>query len=229
MISDTPLLEARNVGRRHRDGRAWLLRRVSLSVRVGQRLAVTGASGCGKSLLLRALALLDPLDEGQIRWQGAPVSGDEIPAFRRQTVYLPQRPALGETTVEAALREPFSLEAHRVRRFDPEWIAERLADLGRDESFLRKQVRDLSGGESQIAALVRAVQLDPPVLLLDEPTAALDAEATRAVERWLDRWLAEAPDARALVWVSHDAAQARRVAGRVLSMRSGRLAEESGT
>ena len=85
-----------------------------------------------------------------------------------------------------------------------------LTHLGRDESFLDKPVGELSGGESQLVALLRAVQLDPKVLLLDEPTASLDAEATAAVETLVADWQAESAGARAVVWVSHDTGQAER-------------------
>ena len=70
------------------------------------------------------------------------------------------------------------------------------------------------------------MQLDPAVLLLDEPTASLDPATARAVEGLLDDWLAAEPDGRALVWVSHDADQARRMTGRRVYLRAGRLESE---
>ena len=229
MPPDIALLEARHVGRRHPQREGWLLEDVSLKIGAGRRLAVVGPSGSGKTLLLRALGLLDPLDGGEIRWQGRPIRADQIPVFRRQAIYLHQRPAFAEETVEAALRRPFLLKAHRHRRFDRDRIVRWLGQLGREESFLDKLIRDLSGGEGQIAAFLRAIQLDPVLLLLDEPTAALDANTTRAVEELLEDWLSQSADARAVIWVSHDVEQAQRVADRILSMRAGRLVEESDT
>lgn len=223
MPPNTPLLEARHIGRRHPDGRQWLLEDVSLEIGPGERLAVVGASGSGKTLLLRALALLDPFDRGEVRWRDRPVRRDEIPAFRRQAVYLHQRPALLEETVEAALRRPFSLRSHRAGRFDRDRVLHWLREFDRDDSFLKKRVPDLSGGEIQITALLRAIQLDPALLLLDEPTAALDSRTTSTTEQLLDRWVEESADARALVWVSHDAEQARRVARRKLCVDGGRV------
>ena len=223
MPPNTPLLEARHIGRRHPDGRQWLLEDVSLEIGPGEQLAVVGPSGSGKTLLLRALALLDPFDQGEVRWRDRPVRRDEIPAFRRQAVYLHQRPALLEETVEAALRRPFSLRSHRAGRFDRDRVLRWLGELDRDDSFLEKRVPDLSGGEIQIAALLRAIQLDPALLLLDEPTAALDARTTSTTEQLLDRWVEESAGARALVWVSHDAEQARRVARRTLCVDGGRI------
>ena len=134
-----------------------------------------------------------------------------------------QRPALIDDTVEAALQHPFRLGVHRGKNFNRDRAVALLGELGRDAGFLEKHVGDLSGGEQQITALVRAVQLDPQVLLLDEPTSALDPPTAQAVERLLVEWAATAPDQRALVWVSHDAAQARRIGDRRMLMESGRL------
>jgi putative ABC transport system ATP-binding protein len=226
MTAPVPLLEADGLARRHPNGESWLLDHCSLAVHPGQRVAVVGPSGSGKTLLLRALAWLDPLDGGEVRWQGRAIRHDGIPEYRCCAVYLHQRPALLEATVEAAVRRPFGLKVHRGRQFDRGRILGLLEGLGRDESFLDKQVADLSGGESQIVALLRALQLDPSLLLLDEPTAAIDAATTGTIEAWLDGWVADAPDARAYVWVTHDAAQADRVAGRKLEMQHGTLTDE---
>jgi putative ABC transport system ATP-binding protein len=180
-------------------------------------------------VLLRSIALLDPLDEGSVRWDGRDVRGEAVPDYRRRVIYLHQRPALLEGTVEDNLRHPFTLRAHRDRAFDPRLADDLFARLGREPGFRAKSSRDLSGGESQLVGLVRALQLDPAVLLLDEPTASLDPATTRAVEGLLDDWLAAEAARRALVWVSHDADQARRMTGRRVHLRAGRLeSEESG-
>lgn len=223
-----PLLEARNIARPHPDGRRWLLDNVSLKIHAASSVSVTGASGSGKTLLLRALAVLDPFDGGQVRWKGNPVSRDGIPAFRRQAIYLHQRPAMLDENVETALRRPFLLTIHRGRQFDRGHIVQRLEQLGRGESFLLKHAADLSGGEMQIVALLRALQLDPCMLLLDEPTASLDSSTTSAVEKLLEHWLGESPRGRSVVWITHDAEQARRVAQRTLLMEHGKLTETEG-
>jgi putative ABC transport system ATP-binding protein len=215
------------IGRRGPKSDQWLIRDVSFSVNLGQRLALLGPTGAGKTVLLRALALLDPLDAGSIAWQGRAVAGEATPAYRRQVIYLHQRPALLERTVEDNLRHPFSLRAHQERRFDRSRVLELFEGLGRGAAFLESSSRDLSGGEAQIVALVRALQLDPAVLLLDEPTASLDKVTAQAVEGVLDRWFAAGDGRRALVWVSHDLDQAHRVTSERLTIRSGRL-EENG-
>ena len=219
----TALLEAQNVARRHpQDGR-WLLDHVALALQPGERLAIAGPSGSGKTLLLRALSLLDPFDNGCVLWKGRSPRPAEIPEFRRSAIYLHQRAALLDGAVEAALQRPFALAVHRGRTFDRPRIVALLERLGRNESFLEQRVESLSGGEIQIAALLRTIQLDPAVLLLDEPTAALDPPTAAAVEQLLDHWLAESPHDRAMIWVTHDAAQASRVAERILRMEGGRV------
>ena len=181
------LLEADHIGRRQPNGPAWLLDDVSLEIEPGARLALAGPSGGGKTLLLRALARLDPLDRGEVRYHGQGIHHDAVPQFRATVIYLHQRAALIEETVEAALRRPFALTVHRQRKFDRRRVAELLSALGREAAFLEKKVAELSGGEIQIAALVRALQLDPKILLLDEPTSALDGPTATAVEQLIDR------------------------------------------
>jgi putative ABC transport system ATP-binding protein len=219
-------VQVTGIGRRDPKGEGWLIRDVSLVVEPGERLAILGNTGAGKTVLLRALALLDPLHAGSIRWRGRVVRGEDVPAYRTQVIYLHQRPALLDGSVEDNLRHPFTLRAHRGRRFDRRPVLELLEGLGRPAAFLAKSSRDLSGGEAQIVALLRAVQLDPAVLLLDEPTASLDPATARAVEGLIDRWFAAGRGGRSLVWVSHDHDQAHRVTGRRLLMRSGRLESE---
>lgn len=220
------VLEAVEVGRRAPDTDRWLLDRVSLAIYPGEPVALAGPTGSGKTLLLRALAMLDPLEQGEIRWQGHPVEPDAIPDFRRQTIYLHQRASLHADTVEEALLRPLRFKVHRGRSFDRSALVDSLGELGRDESFLQKRTGDLSGGELQIVALLRAIQLEPLILLLDEPTAALDDQASKAVETLVDLWRKQLPSQRAFVWVTHDAGQARRVARRIVRMERGHIIEE---
>ena len=215
------MLQAIEIGRRSND--VWLLQDVSAIIQPGERWAVVGPTGSGKTLLLRCLALLDPVDAGEVRWHGKPVRRDAVPLFRSQVIYLHQRPALFDGTVEQNLCEAYSLKVHHGRRYDRERIATQLKSLGQPESFLSKAQQHLSGGEQQLTALLRAIQLDPQVLLLDEPTSALDANSTAMVEQLVDDWFAERPAERALVWVTHDEAQAGRVAGGHWRMNSGRM------
>jgi putative ABC transport system ATP-binding protein len=173
------------------------------------------------------LALLDPLDEGEIQWKGHVVSGQAVPAYRKEVIYLHQRPTLFDGSIEANLRRPFALNLHQGREFNLNRISALLESIGRPGSFLAKQGRDLSGGEAQIVALLRAIQLDPTILLLDEPTASLDQGSVRAIEGLVGRWLEEDSEGRAVVWVSHVVEQARRVSTCSLALQSGRLGPEA--
>jgi putative ABC transport system ATP-binding protein len=226
MQSADKLLEAVNIGRLVPGTRHWLLRNVSLTVRRGERLAIVGPTGSGKTLLLRSLALLDPIAEGQILWLGQPIRARSVPAFRQDVTYLHQRPALVEGTVEDNLRVPFAFGVHAQASFDREQTLSMLDSVARGAEFLSRSWRDLSGGEAQIVALVRVLQLNPAVLLLDEPTASLDAVTTKSIEELIACWYARSAGQRATVWVTHDGEQSTRVATQVLRMNSGHLLGE---
>ena len=221
MSTDTVLIEARKLGRRHPGGQGWLLHEVSLQVRAGQRMAIVGSSGSGKTLLLRALALLDPLDAGEVRWRGEPITAEQVPNYRRRVIYLHQKPVLFPGTVESNFQAPFALGTHRGSQYERSWIVDRLRDFDRDAGFLEKSATELSGGEGQLAALLRAVQLEPTVLLLDEPTASLDPEAERSVEQFVASWWGAEREKRSLVWVTHQAEQAGRIADHVVRLDRG--------
>ncbi|WP_408151343.1 ABC transporter ATP-binding protein [Caballeronia glebae] len=201
-----------------------LLHPTDFALDQGQRAAITGPSGSGKSVFLRTLALLDACDAGFVTWRGERIARSHIPAYRRRVAYIAQRPAMLDGTVEDNLRYPFSLRTYRDTHFDRD-VAMRLAQAaGRGADFLDKFASDLSGGEAQIAAVVRVLQLAPDVLLLDEPTASLDPASARSIEALVSAWFdADADAARACIWVSHDPDQARRVATRHLTMNAGVL------
>lgn len=219
------LIEARNLRRRHPAGAGWLLDGVSVQLHAGTRLALHGPSGAGKTLLLRALAMLDPVDEGELLWRGETIGRGGVPVFRSRAIYLHQRPVLIGDSVEAALRHPFHLKVHERAQFDEPQILAWLEKLGRTGGLLQQPTAELSGGERQIVALLRAIQLDPAVLLLDEPTAALDAGAAESVGRLVAEWFEAATSQRAFCWVSHDREQAGRMTNRTLHLAAGRVVE----
>jgi len=225
MPYDVPMLEAKNIGR-YADDR-WLLRNASLSLSGGDRLAIVGTMGSGKSLLLRAIAMLDPVEEGEVRFHDRVPHGYGVVEFRSRVIYLRQRPSLIEGTVEEHLQRPFRLGIHQKNQqhYSRSRIVAWVESLGRDASLIDLSTRNLSGGESQVVALLTAIQLDPDILLLDEPTAALDRASVHAVELLVDQWMAEAPEKRALVWVSHDPAQVDRVANQTLFIHQGKLSK----
>ena len=221
-MTDTPLIETRALTRMDERRQVPLLQPTDFTLTAGGRVSITGSSGSGKSVFLRALALLDAPSSGQVLWNGQPIANAEIPHYRSHISYLSQRPALLEGTVQDNLRFPFSLKTLRNRRFDLQAVTTLLGHAGKAPDFLDKSALDLSGGESQVVSLIRTLQLNPEVLLLDEPTAALDPTSSRDVEALIDAWFA-ADRSRAFVWVSHDLEQAQRMSDIHLRMSAGVL------
>jgi len=216
------LIETRGLTRKDARRQVALLQPTDFCLNRADRVSITGSSGSGKSVFLRALALLDAPTSGQILWNGQPITDAQIPHYRSHISYLSQRPALIEGTVEDNLRFPFSLKTLCTRSFDLPAVTTLLGHAGKTSDFLGKNAADLSGGESQVVSLIRTLQLNPEVLLLDEPTAALDPTSSRDVEALITAWYA-AENARAYVWVSHDLDQAQRMSALHLHMTAGAL------
>lgn len=193
-----------------------LWRDLTLTIGAGERLAVVGPSGSGKTLLLRTLAALVPRVAGDIRFSNKPLDAWWTPAYRAQVIYVPQRLALPEGTVEDVLKAPFKLRVHRDKRYPAGEVRHQLQRLEMGVAFLEQPTGNLSGGETQLVALLRAVLLGPAILLLDEPTASLDAERTGQVEALVTEWLGAGR--RAWVWTSHDRTQLERVSDRQITL-----------
>ncbi len=178
----------------------------SLTVAGGECVILTGPSGSGKTLLLRAIADLDPT-AGTLRLDGVPAAAMTGPAWRRQVRYVATDAGWWADSVGAHFP-------------DPAGARPLLADLALADA-LDWPVARLSTGERQRLALARALVDGPAVLLLDEPTSGLDPAATARVEDILRGRLAAGV---AILMISHDADQARRLGQRWLSMTDGRLA-----
>ncbi|MEO0377729.1 MAG: ATP-binding cassette domain-containing protein [Cyanobacteria bacterium P01_A01_bin.17] len=206
-----PTLAATQMGR-NIEGQ-WIWQNLDLELQPGERLAIVGASGVGKSLLLRAIAGLDPIQAGQLTFEGQSVSALSMPRYRAQVIYLHQRPALMEGTVEFNLRQVYRLTLHRKKAYSQEQILQYLAPLNREADFLQRSVENLSGGEAQIVACLRALQLSPQVLLLDEPTASMDETTAQQIEALITQWQ-QADIQRSCIWTSHNTSQLERVTDR---------------
>lgn len=179
---------------------------ISLEVADGDCVAITGASGSGKSLLLRAIADLDP-NEGALSTQSGARADISAPEWRRRVAYLPAESGWWADSVGQHFADPAQVE---------------LASLGLSLDAMAWEVARLSSGERQRLAFLRLLSHQPEVLLLDEPTAPLDAENTTLFEQRLNRCLSHGTS---VVLVTHDPAQAARMANRQLVLADGKLTE----
>jgi putative ABC transport system ATP-binding protein len=223
-LAQTTLIQVRDLTRRDFKTNRVLLDKVFLDIDAGEQIGLVGPSGSGKSSLLRAIAMLDRCESGQLLFHGEPVCGDDVPKYRRQVIYLPQQPTLMPGTVRENFELPFRLST-AAGEFEEAAIRPLLEALSQSgQQMFHQEAEALSGGERQIVALVRALALSPQVLLLDEPTAGLDPEATGRLEQQVKSWLHDGPDSkRALVWTSHDADQVDRMTNRTIEIRGGVL------
>jgi ABC-type iron transport system FetAB ATPase subunit len=183
-------------------GRRVVLRGIELRVEAGEVVALVGPSGAGKSSLLRSLVRLDEPAGGRVLVDGRDAAGLEPCELRRRVGLVAQAPVMLPGDVRANLA--YGLEAPLEAT-----LAAALAATGLDAGFMDREARALSGGEAARVAVARALTRDPGVLLLDEPTAALDRAAAAPVEA-LVRSLADR--GLAILIVTHDEAQAARVA-----------------
>ena len=179
---------------------------ISFALGRGECLTVSGPSGAGKTLLLRAIADLDP-NTGGVALGTEDRKTMPAPHWRRRVAYVPTEPGWWADTVG----EHF-----------PDWSAAgpQAAALGLPTDCDGWTVQRLSTGERQRLGLLRALVHNPEVLLLDEPTSGLDAEANAAVESIIGQIRRER--GTGVVWVTHDGAQAARVATKRLTIENGR-------
>lgn len=194
-----------------------VLSEISFSVEKGELLSVMGASGSGKSTLLKLCCHLVSPSAGCIRVDGKDIMAQEPTELRRKIAYCPQTPILFGQTVEENLSFPYHI---RRQKPDRARALELMCLFGLDSGMLTQNVQKLSGGEKQRVALARTLLFSPGMLLLDEVTSALDAENARAVEQAVRALNA---DGVTVLWVTHNAGQSRRVAGRQMVLGNGRI------
>jgi ABC-type sulfate/molybdate transport systems ATPase subunit len=201
---------------RHRRGGREVLRIDALDLAAGERLAVLGPNGAGKTTLLRLLAAIDMPTAGTVLVDGVRTRPGAV-ALRRRIAYATQRPGLLSTSVRRNVELP--LGWRRVPRAQRRaGAAAALERLGVAQ-LAQRPAAALSAGEAQRVNLARALALDPAVLLLDEPAAALDAEARQAF--LTDIELALDVSTTTLVHVSHRPEEAFRLADRVAVLANG--------
>jgi putative ABC transport system ATP-binding protein len=201
-------------------GEKWIVRDVSLSVHRGELLGLVGASGSGKSSLLRLLNRLDEPTSGTVFLEDQDYRQIPPRELRRRVGMVTQRPFLFPGEVASNLRfGPWQ----RGQTLPDDQIASLLERVGLP-GFAARNVANLSGGEQQRVSLARALANQPEILLLDEPTSALDEQAKTGVEN-LIRNLVSA-NGYTFVLVTHDRDQARRLCDRVALIDAGQLVQQ---
>ena len=207
-----------------RYGASAAVDRIDLTFASGKTTALLGPSGCGKSTVLRLLVALVTPEGGTISVDGRPLPAHDIEALRQRIGYVIQDGGLFPHLTAA---ENVTLMA-RYLRWDPARTAKRLDELTALTRFpadaLTRYPNELSGGQAQRVAIMRALLLDPEVLLLDEPLSALDPlvrtelrDDLRAIFRSL---------AKTVIVVTHDVGEAAHLADVVVLMRAGRVVQQ---
>jgi putative ABC transport system ATP-binding protein len=217
--NNLPLLRAEKL--RRQGGEKMIVREASLALRSGEVVAITGPSGAGKSSVLRLLNRLDAPTAGRVLLEGADTSEMDVHELRQRVGMVMQSANLFLGTVAENVHYGPGLRGERMS--DGE-VEELLATVGL-RGYGERDVARLSGGEAQRVSLARTLANRPQVLLLDEPTSALDHAAKLVVEEALRAAMAQMEGACLIV--THDAAQAARLAQRTLVMREGILRDDA--
>ncbi len=221
-LTRTVMLEFSQVSKRF--GARAALRDITLSRPVGSTLMLLGPSGCGKSTLLRlALGLLQP-DAGTVRFDGQDLRTADSMTVRHRCGYLHQDGRLfphlnafdNVTLVPRNLG--WSPERRRARFQELLEFVNLPTDIG------GRMPDDLSGGQRQRVALMRALVLDPDVLLLDEPLAALDPIARHALQLELRQWVSLVN--KTVLWVTHDLSEAATLNADIALLEAGRIVQQ---
>jgi putative ABC transport system ATP-binding protein len=209
------ILRAENLGRVV--GTKVLVKEASFAVSKGEVLAIVGPSGSGKTSLLRLLNRLDEPTSGTVYLAGVDYRQIAPRELRRKVGMVTQRPYLFPGTVEQNLQ--FG-PLQRGEILSVEAIEELLVRVGL-EGYASQNAATLSGGEAQRVSVARTLANSPLVLLLDEPTSALDEASKMGIETLLQGIVRE--QGLTCILVTHDIAQASRLAGRALLIREGQV------
>jgi osmoprotectant transport system ATP-binding protein len=194
-----------------------------LQVSTGETLVLIGPSGCGKSTLLRLIAGLIQPDSGSITLEGMDLTPENILQIRQRMGYVIQE---GGLFPHLTVRDNVTVMARYLRR-DPAWIDARLTELSQlvqlPLELMERFPAELSGGQRQRVSLMRALMLDPDLLLLDEPLGALDPMIRYQLQQELKAIFARL--GKTVVMVTHDIAEAVFFGQTLVLMREGSIVQ----
>jgi len=204
---------------------------VSLEIRRGESVGLVGESGCGKSTLARLLARLHDPTDGRIVFDGADIGALPAARFARsperariQMVFQDPTDSLNPRfTAEEAIAEPLKLLASLGREALRARVAELATQVGLPAELLARFPHQLSGGQKARVGIARALAVRPDLLILDEPTAALDVSVQAVVLQLLERLRREL--GLSMIFVSHDLNVVRLLTERVAVMYLGEIVE----
>lgn len=211
------MLRVQNVSVRYPAGkREWktAVDDVSLEIRTGETVALLGPSGCGKSSLLRAVAGLEPLAEGDVLWNDVSVA--TVPVHKREFGLMFQD---GQLFVHQDVAGNVAYGLFRRSKEEREAVVAEMLELVGLRGYENRRVETLSGGERQRVALARSLAAQPRMLMLDEPLSSLD----RALREKLVLDMREILSGTTSLYVTHDQDEARAIADRIGVMMAGRL------
>ena len=223
--SNNVLISVQHLVKEYNHGAVHALNDCSLDIRKGEVVAVIGPSGSGKSTLLRSLNLLEQPTSGAIFFDGADLAAKSvnIDLHRQKMGMVFQHFNLfpHKTVLQNITMAPVTLKKKTAAAAKEQALA-LLARIGLSDKA-NEYPNMLSGGQKQRIAIVRALAMDPEVMLFDEPTSALDPEMVGEV---LDLMRDLARDGMTMAVVTHEVGFAREVADRVVFMADGRILEE---
>lgn len=194
-----------------------IIKDISIKIEAGEYISIMGPSGSGKSTFLKLCCHLVSPTEGKIVFNGGDMMQQNPMELRKKISYCFQTPVLFGETVEDNLSFPYAIRKQNVNWERIKALFSRF-NMGMD--YLKRDIKNLSGGEKQRIALIRTLLFKPDILLLDEVTSALDVANTLIVEKAIETLNQEGIS---VLWVTHDPEQGKKYADELLTIENGQM------